>query len=264
MMQAAPFVFFLALLMRLQAAEVVDGGQLDRNRIIRSEDAQAQEAALDATTGAPANAVDPANTTTTPRPASAMSLPQQKPYVKDQPNFVNCGSLNYVTECNGTASNPMPPVCVKIVDEVVCFTGMCVCTDSGGCGEPKCTADSCNSADAERCADGKTCMSAPGTGWSCWHPCNFNHLVSDYGQANGYDVEYIRKQGACGMWDPTIAAEAGRSTLNMELKYADGVRPWSGVVTVDPADPPSGSMRGSLHLGSAIITLCVCLGFLSP
>lgn len=174
-----------------------------------------------------------------------------KPYIEDDGHgaYGDCGTLDYVVMCNGTKKQ-MDPICVIVDGQEVCFRGMCVCTTQSGCTEPVCSPCT-GRLDEVKCSDGRNCMTSPGQGWSCWHPCNFQHLPQEFGSGNARDVDFLRREGACSPWDPMLSPTEPPEppiTAGLQLTYLwfPGCRP----VMVEDGDA-SGSDSGSMRSSSA-------------
>lgn len=184
---------------------------------------------------------------------------RHRPYIDDDggTNYGNCGSLSFVTMCNGTR-NQMTEVCIQVNGVQTCFRGICVCRGSDGCTEPVCS-DSCGQANSgAQCADGRSCISSPGTGWSCWHPCNFNHAASEYGQGSDQDVDLLRRNGACAPWDPAIPPDAVEKDMPLDaglhLSYQTFPVLGGSAYVEDFARPSS-----LLHLGAGLAVVVAML-----
>lgn len=110
-----------------------------------------------------------------------------------------CGSPRFVSTCG---PQTWAPSCFTnaITGKQECVRGMCVCTSPQGCVDPVCTTEACSLGVAAECANGVSCISKPGTGWQCWHPCNAIHAVSDYGTTQGSQVNLMRGQGSCAAY----------------------------------------------------------------
>lgn len=101
-----------------------------------------------------------------------------------------CGSRKMVNTCG---FQNVPAWCFTSVSTGIkqCIHGFCVCTQLAGCREPTCTPNA-----QQQCTNGQKpciggCITAPGSGWECWHPCNYGHQSSDFGDSSNL-VNYIR------------------------------------------------------------------------
>lgn len=110
-----------------------------------------------------------------------------------------CGPPSMVTTCGFPSSTPACWMGVNGTE--VCIRGVCVCTSGGNCLSPSCRDDpsggmgGCAQQGLAACTTGAGkpgCITSAGVGWQCWHPCNYNHMVSDYGVENNFIVAYIR------------------------------------------------------------------------